>query len=110
MVYDLETSHLDHDRPASASIQDGYSIGQDRKCVRQVVRLTTGRLQGGSSQGLDKELGWVGEISKMFDILPIHCDKLGSYNQPQPTLQILLSTLKKFTVTNKTAPVERPHK
>ena len=32
-------------------------------------------------RGPDTESWSVGEISNMFDILPIHCDELGNYNQ-----------------------------
>ena len=67
---------LNHDRPASASRQDGYSIGQDGKCVRQEHRDP-----GGQSQSLNTELWRVSEISNLFDILPIHHDKLGNHNQ-----------------------------
>ena len=72
---------LNHDRPASASRQEGYSKGQDWKCVRQVVETHDRTVTRGLSQGLNTQSGRVGEISNMPDILPIHHDKLEKYNQ-----------------------------
>ena len=46
---------VNQDRMASFSRQDSNSIGQDGKCLTSKT--------------------------KVFDILPIHCDKPGDYNQ-----------------------------
>ena len=51
-------------------------------CQEVVSRycITTGQFPGGQNHDLHQESRRVGEISNMFDILWIHCNKLGNYN------------------------------
>ena len=60
------------------TVQDKKGSASDKP-----QRPITGWLPGGQSQGPDTESGRIGEISNMFDILPIHCVKPGNYN-PDP--------------------------
>ena len=70
---------LNCDRPGSSFRQYGNSIGQDKKCDQQVIKIHDRMFSRWGSQGPDTELGRVGEISNMFDILSIHHDKPGNY-------------------------------
>ena len=73
---------LNHDDAQSFLRQNNNSIGQDGKLTEKPQKSMTGWLPGGWSKGLDTESWTVGEISNMFDILPIHCDKPGKCNRP----------------------------
>ena len=54
-----------------------------RKVTRTSWEMTrTSWFPGGLEHSWDKELGRIGEISNVFDILPTHHNKLGNRNQP----------------------------
>ena len=54
-----------------------------RKVTRTSWEMTrTSWFPGGREHSWDKELGRIGEISNVFDILPTHHNKLGNRNQP----------------------------
>ena len=98
--------YLTYYRPGSASRQDGNSIGQHGKCVRQAIETHYRAVSRWSEPWSRYRAGWVSEISNMFDISQIYQSKAGNTNDPN---QILLLTLRKSIVPDKTAPVEHPH-
>ena len=72
---------LNQDRMASFSRQGGNSIGQDGKCDRQAIEIQDKTVSRWAEPSSRYRVSRIGEMSNMFDILPIHCDKLGNYNR-----------------------------